>query len=341
MKKIIITTFLLIVSLSLFAGSYAGDFMVIGSGVRELGMSGTFGAIANDASAIYWNSAGIAQLRETEINLMRGYLYENLAIYDNVSICQPLPNEVTLGVNWTRLSIDDIPYFPESALIGTVDQRAVFPWLNLSAVPDGEFSSTDDLIQISFAKHIYYDINLGWLFFKIPFDFYFGGNIKYIKRKIDTTMATGTGFDFAYLLKTNLSNVFDYPWLGNLAFGMNFQDIGGTTVSWETTSQREDTVLMNTKTAIAYTQEIPSIDCTWLIASDLDLIYDRTMHYGTEFTYTDRAAIRFGYQDNRIEDQSNNLSAGASVKFYDFSVDYAFITSDLGNTNRVGLRVHF
>lgn len=341
MKKILISILLTISAISLFAGSYAGDFMVIGSGVRALGMSGTFAAIADDASAIYWNAAGIAQLRNTEISLMRGYLYKDLATYDNISICQPLPNKVTIGLNWTRLSIDDIPYFPESELVGTVDQRAVFPWLNLSGEPTGEFSSSDNLIQISFAKHLHYDVNLGWLFFKIPFDFYFGGNIKYIKRKIDTTLATGTGFDFSYLAKTDLSDVFDYTWLGDFALGMNFQDIGGTTISWETTSQREDKVLANTKIAVAYTQELPRINSTWLFASDLDLVYERTLHLGTEYTYSDKASLRFGYQINNIEGQSNNLSAGTSIKLYDFSIDYAFITSDLGNTNRVGLMVNF
>ncbi|MFO7896877.1 MAG: hypothetical protein R6U84_08095 [Candidatus Cloacimonadales bacterium] len=341
MRKTVFTSIILVLAVALFAGSYAGDFMVIGSGVRALGLSGSFAATADDASAIYWNASGIAQIRQTEINLMRGYLYEGLATYDNLSIVQPLPNDVSIGVNWTRLSIEDIPYFPESALVGTVDQRAVFPWLNLSAIPESEFNSTDDLIQISFAKRIRYDVNLGWLFFRIPFDFHFGGNIKYIKRKIDSTLGTGTGFDFSTLFRTNLSDIFDYPWLGYLAYGMNFQDIGGTTVSWETSSQREDTVLMNTKLAAAYTQEILPLNSTWMISGDMDLIYGRTLHYGTEFTYADRAAIRMGYQNNRNEGQSNNFSAGASVKFYDFSVDYAFITSDLGNTNRIGLRVNF
>ncbi len=341
MKRLIIITVIFVLALSLQAGSYAGDFMVIGSGVRSLGMSGTFAAIADDASAIYWNASGIAQLRETEISIMRGYLYEDLATYDNFAFCQPLPNEVTLGVNWTRLSITDIPYFAESHLIGTVDQRVAFPWLNLTAVPDGEFNSTDDLLQIAFAKHIHHEINLGWLFFNIPFDFYFGANLKYIKRKIDTTIGTGTGVDFSTLIRTNLSDIFEYSWLGNISYGMNFQDIGGTTISWDTSSQREDEVLMNTKVAIGYFQPLDIINSTLLVSSDMDLIYGRTLHFGTEFSYNNKAAIRFGYQNNRDKIQSNNLSAGASVKLYDFSIDYAFITSDLGFTNRIGLRINF
>jgi len=83
MKKIIVILAVLFFSVSLSAGRYAGDFMVIGSGVRSSGMGKAFTAVANDGSAIYWNAAGIAQMRETEIGLMRAFLYNGLASYDN------------------------------------------------------------------------------------------------------------------------------------------------------------------------------------------------------------------------------------------------------------------
>ncbi|MCK4311574.1 MAG: hypothetical protein KAW88_02445, partial [Candidatus Cloacimonetes bacterium] len=116
-KRIIFMLLVLSFSFSLFAGRYAGDFMVIGAGVRSSGMGGAFCAVANDGSAIYWNASGIAQMRDTEIGIMRAFLYLGLAKYDNFTFCQPLPNEVTIGLNWTRLTIDDIPVFLEKHLV--------------------------------------------------------------------------------------------------------------------------------------------------------------------------------------------------------------------------------
>ena len=92
MKKITTFIIVLFLSASLSAGRYAGEFMAIGSGVRSSGMGKAFTAIADDGSAIYWNASGIAQIRKTEIGLMRAFLYNGLASYDNFSFCQPLPN---------------------------------------------------------------------------------------------------------------------------------------------------------------------------------------------------------------------------------------------------------
>ena len=141
-KRIINIICLIFLTVSVFAARYAGDFMVIGAGVRSSGMGGAFSAIADDGSAIYWNASGIAQMRRSEIGLMRAFLYKNLATYDNFTYCQPLPNEVTIGFNWTRLSIDDIPVFLEEHLIYNVDYRSSYHEYNLSADPDGEISET-------------------------------------------------------------------------------------------------------------------------------------------------------------------------------------------------------
>ena len=151
MKKLFLITLILISVITLSAGRYAGDFIKIGSGVRSQGMGGAFASLADDCYAFFWNPAGIGQLNKLQMGLMRAYLYKDLAYYDNFSFCQPLPNNVAIGINWTRLTIEDIPVYSEEHLVGTVDQRAAFPWLNLSGIPDDKFTSTDDLFQIAFA----------------------------------------------------------------------------------------------------------------------------------------------------------------------------------------------
>jgi hypothetical protein len=320
---------------TLSAGRYAGDFMMIGAGVRPLGMGGAFVALADDGSAIYWNPAGIAQIKESELMAMHAFLYNGLASYDNVSFCQPLPNGVSIGVNVTRLSVSDIPRFDETYLIGTnVDQRVNDSAYHLPGVPDGRFKSVDDLYQFAFAKHQHYQANMGWLFFEVPFDFYFGGNVKFIKRNIMENQGTGTGLDFGFKVKTDMGVIFDLEEMGKLDFGINFQDISGTDISWDTVSEHKDEVLFNTKVGVAVSQPIPPLKSELLLAYDYDYVYGGNNHFGIQWSYDDKGSLRAGYYDD-------NFTCGATVKLYGVNLDYALLTNPVGLTNRLGLRVNF
>jgi len=65
------TFFLCIVLLIAFSleNVNAGGFQLNEHGAKPMGMGGAFTAIANDASAIYWNGAGLTQLTGTQIML--------------------------------------------------------------------------------------------------------------------------------------------------------------------------------------------------------------------------------------------------------------------------------
>ncbi|MCZ7612952.1 MAG: outer membrane protein transport protein [Ignavibacteriaceae bacterium] len=67
MKKYLYTILMLI---GLFAEvNLAGGFQINEHGAKAMGLGGAFTAIANDASAIYWNSAGMTQLSGTNFLL--------------------------------------------------------------------------------------------------------------------------------------------------------------------------------------------------------------------------------------------------------------------------------
>ncbi len=336
MKKIIIVLFVCLIFVpSLFSGRYAGDFMEIGSGVRALGLGGAYSSIADDGSAVYWNPAGIAQIRNLEAGFMHAELYEGLASYDSFTYCQPLPNLVTIAIGWTRLSIDDIPEFSETHLVGTnVDIRSSDPNLHLTGIPDSEFRSYDDLFQFSFAKQLNYNADLGWGFFKVPFQINMGGNVKFIRRKLQENFGTGSGFDLGVLVKTDLGVILDREWLGTIRYGVNFQNVSGTEITWDTDSNHKDEVLFNTKTGVSIEQPIPQWKSSVIIAYDKDYVYNRPNHWGIEYSYDNRIQVRTGYSEK-------DISAGISLKVYSFILDYGFNTNSLGNTNRIGLKFLF
>jgi hypothetical protein len=317
-------------------GKYTGDFMYIGAGVRSLGMGGAMASVADDASSIFWNPAGISQIRKTEIEVMHAFLYENLASYENVSISQPLPNEVTIGLNWTRLTIPDIPVFMEDYLIehpNVAERSSRLDW-NLPGVPDSSFTSYDDLFQFCFSKHLRTKLDFGWAFFDVPLDIYIGGNIKYIKRQILNNLGNGTGFDVGMLLSSPLAGLLDIDWLGEFNFGLNLQNIGGTTITWDTASQNQDDILFNTKLGMSLEQPLPWNNLNMILAMDTDYVYEKTHHYGMEFQYKRLLSARLGYYQE-------DYTAGLSLNVYEFILDYAFVTNTLGNTNRVGMRFNF
>jgi len=334
--KITLIVFLLISSAVLFGGRYAGDFIIIGAGVRPLGMGGAFCAVADDGNAIYWNASGISQIKESEITVMHVFLYNNIASYDNISYCQPLPNDVTIGLNLTRLTIDDIPYYREEPLnLHSIDERINNSLYHLSGVPDKFFKSIDDIYQFAFSKHVPYILNLGWLFFEVPIDFHFGANIKYIKRQMFDRIGTGTGFDLSFMFNTDLSLLLDVEGLGDIALAANLQDVSGTEITWgETDNFHKDEILFNTKLGWAIKQPVKKLSSKVTVAYDVDYIYKTVSHYGVDWEYKSLANLRLGYYDK-------NYTAGASVNVYGAYVDYAIITNPLGLSNRIGLRLKF
>ena len=55
-------------------GGVPGAFLRLGVGARPLGLGNAFVAIAGDASATYWNPAGLTKLKRIELEVMYGYL---------------------------------------------------------------------------------------------------------------------------------------------------------------------------------------------------------------------------------------------------------------------------
>jgi hypothetical protein len=50
-------------------GTYAAQFLKIGTSARASGMGNAFTAVANDATAMYWNPAGMVEINRTQVTL--------------------------------------------------------------------------------------------------------------------------------------------------------------------------------------------------------------------------------------------------------------------------------
>jgi hypothetical protein len=316
------------------AARYAGEFLQIGIGARALGMGGAFVAIANDHSAFYWNPAGTGNIQTIQFSGMYLPLFDGLAALHNVGFALPITGAV-VAVNWIRLAVNDIPEYPD--IYFDIAHR-----LNLSGrqafvqSPDGRpidfFSDREDAYILTFAKMSKFNLDLGWALFSIPIEIPIGLNFKIIRHVLYQSEATGIGADIGMQVKIPLGTMFDRPWMGDFAWGFNYQDFTRTGIDWG--GGNSDAIPSNFKTGVAYVQPLRFAASTITVAYDVDQQYQRVNRFGLEYGYQDWIGLRTGWVDDQ-------WTAGAGLKFplpmmaWSLEVDYAYQSHDLGNFHRI------
>ena len=313
MPKKIVLIFSLIV-LSVFSinaqtviGKYAGEFMALGVGGRALGMGGAFVAVANDVTAGYYNPSGLANINYPQIILMHSEQFGNLVNYDYGAVAIPYGTDMSFGLSIMRLGVDGIPD-TRNALMdtnndGIVDINDEFR-LDYSKIT--EFSNQDWAFYLTFAK-------------RQTENFYWGANVKIIRRDIAEYGATGIGFDVgAY-----------YMPLQNLYLGANVQDVTTTLVAWNT--GRNELITPTLKLGAAY-KVVEILGGYIMPALDFDVRFENRryasnfnlgpvsfdMHAGFEYNFKNLFSVRAGYNDVK------QFTVGAGVKLPKLNIDYSF-----------------
>jgi len=90
---------------------YSNEFLNIGAGARGLAMGGAQVASAKDATAGYWNPAGLTGIKEfSNVGIMHADYFGGIAKYDYLSAAMPIQdNKRALGISLLRFAVDDIP----------------------------------------------------------------------------------------------------------------------------------------------------------------------------------------------------------------------------------------
>lgn len=90
---------------------YSNEFLNIGAGARALGMGNAQIASVNDATAGYWNPAGLVAVKDNpNLSIMHADYFAGIAKYDYASLAIPVDNNKrTLGFSLLRFAVDDIP----------------------------------------------------------------------------------------------------------------------------------------------------------------------------------------------------------------------------------------
>jgi hypothetical protein len=157
---------------------YSNEFLNIGAGARGLAMGSAQVASAKDATAGYWNPAGLVGVKDVpNLNLMHAEYFAGIAKYDYAALAIPVnDNKRTIGISVLRFAVDEIPN-----TLNLVEPDGSINYNNIKT-----FSVADWAVLLSFAQNIKTTENK---------NISFGANAKVIYRKVGS-FATAWGFGF-------------------------------------------------------------------------------------------------------------------------------------------------
>lgn len=320
--------------IQLHAGKYSAEFLRIGVGARALGIGGAYVALAEDGTASYWNAAGLGNLAHHQIHFSHLQMFDNLANHHFANVSIKITPQVGLGLSWIRLAIDDIPRY--AALEGTRYDRILNPEWRSTGIPEGFFGDVEDALLLSIGRGFDFDLTIGSGLFPsiIPLRLNIGMSYKYISQRLDKSEGRGQGLDVGMLVK------FFGPVTtsGNpkrvLSFGMNLQDVAGTTVAWNTANRSRDRLQLNGLFGISYTEWLSWIKSQLTLSVMQEKGYESTNHWGCELLVMKLLVLRSGISHRRF-------TAGAGLKIFWLRLDYAFVSYDLGNSHRISGAIEF
>ena len=141
------------------------DFSGMNSGARSLGMGGAYTALANDATAIFHNPAGLARINSINIFSSRQKLYGISNLYsDMIALALPTPYLRT-GVAIQQINLvgtysEKIIYFSSAGIIWTLNRPLRFGFsLKYENAHVKNYDNADSPTNFDFDMGIIYDIN--------------------------------------------------------------------------------------------------------------------------------------------------------------------------------------
>jgi len=340
MKKILLVTFLLF---ALFqsngfaqvtkTGTTAAKFLSIGIGPRANAMGGAFTSVANDASALYWNPAGTANLSNYEAMFTYTSLFKDLNINLNyAAIVIPAGSAGNFGIGITALDYGDMNVTTELYPEGTGEK----------------FSASSYAFALSYARNI-------------TEDFTAGITIKYVSEKIFNSSASGVAFDIGTIFNTPFYGIKFSSIITN--YGSKMQIAGedllirhdsdpnrkGNNESVDAYYKTEKFELP-LKLQIGLSKDFQLFeDQRFTIAVDATHPNDNTeyVNVGGELAlFDDIFSLRGGYKALFLEDSQEGLTLGAGLNYtlgiLTIGIDYAFQKYDfLGDTHSFGVMLKF
>ena len=307
-------------------GTSGAQFLQIPVGARAQGMVGAVVGTIDDASAVFWNPAGIAKVKNVEVFF--SYM-DWFSLFNHSAASLVYTNE-------------DFGSIAGSVIMFNTSEMEITTELEPNGT-DRYFDASDMALGITYARFLTDKFNVGVTF-------------KYIYQQIWNESASGFAFD------VGTQYTLDFQ---NLTIAMSMTNFGGD-LQFEGSDldinySREDIYPLTRITPARLTTEEFSLPLNFQIGisfdvfqadfvkmkADIDATHpndnDEQLLIGTEFSFFDRFYLRGGYKYNDDE-ESFAFGAGANVLVSDSAIyfDYSYSIYDLlPSVNTISLKLLF
>lgn len=320
---------------------YGADFLASGVGARALGMGGAYVAHADDATAGYWNVAGLDALATPEGAFMHAERFDGIVSFDYAAVAWPLTERSTVGVSFVRSAVDDI-----ANTLDALDPATGLPRPDAADYVE-YFSAADNALFLSYARGVTETLSLG-------------ATAKVVRRGIgDFASAWGYSVDLGAQMD-----------VGRVRLGLNLQDVSTMVQTWSVDAAQFEqlneesrpvglTEIVLPVARLGVSTVVPvSDDIGLTLAGDLDLGFDGQKanvvdaagvsfrpRVGGELAYRNVLALRAGLSEltqNDLYGTQMTPSVGVGFALGPVNLDYGFgdfggLSSELGYAHRISV----
>jgi len=318
-------------------GLSGGQFLKIGVGARGTGMAGAMSSITNDVTSIFWNPAGLADVKRYAADFSQTFWFGGMS-HSFAAIAIPIGEKFRLATSFTSFNSGNIN------VTTTLDQDGT----------GGIYNVSDIAIGFTLAGYL-------------TEQFSFGVTAKYVQHAFTNMDASGLVFDVGTKYNTGFHGVM---------LGFSINSLGGQQTYDGSNVTRQGLPFDGVNTSpldmqihtspfslpLSFRAGIgadlckgalfePEVDAdgvlehSWLAAFDFETFSDVPEQFslGTEYTWREFVSIRAGY---RFGSDQFGLAGGIGLRYngggFEGQIDYSINpTINLGLINRFSVAMRF
>lgn len=280
------------------AGTTAGAFLQIGVGPRAAALGGAFTAAVDDATALYWNPAGLARMTTGEVVSAHSEWIGDIN-HDYLGVALPFAGGV-VGASVTLLGVPDMEVRTELNQAGTGET----------------FDASDLALGLTYGR-------------AITDRFALGGTVKLVQQRIWHSTASGVAVDLGTQFRTDF--------FGGLTIGAQISNFGTdmrlngrdlrTFVDPAPTTEGNNGQIPADYSLDAWSLPVdfklgvvaqPLRSRMNQLTVAIDALHPsnnyESLNVGAEYGFRERVFLRVGMQGLFLEEQEGGLSVGVGVR---------------------------